>query len=117
MATQPDPTRSAPAPADPDRTGSLAAPTAAGGDGPPPAAHPPTASAGRYELLGEIARGGMGVVYRATDTALAREVAVKALQDRFAPDSPAARRFLDEARIAGQLQHPGIPPVHDRGVL
>ncbi len=82
------------------------------GSGPAPV--PPTA-VGRYELFGEIARGGMGVVYRATDPQLGREVAVKVLQERFAPDSPAARRFLDEARITGQLQHPGIPPLHDVG--
>jgi serine/threonine protein kinase len=71
----------------------------------------------RYRLLDEIARGGMGVVYRAMDTILNREVAVKVLQDKFAPDSGTARRFFDEARIAGQLQHPGIPPVHDLGHL
>jgi tetratricopeptide (TPR) repeat protein len=74
-------------------------------------------AARRYELLTEMARGGMGVVYRATDTALGREVAVKVLQDRFAPDSAAARRFADEARITAQLQHPAIPPVHDCGTL
>jgi tetratricopeptide (TPR) repeat protein len=89
------------------------APTPPPGDAPHPAA--PPAPARRYERLDEIAHGGMGVVYRATDTALDREVAVKVLHDRFAPDSPAARRFLDEARIAGQLQHPGIPPMHDVG--
>jgi tetratricopeptide (TPR) repeat protein len=77
---------------------------------------PPTASE-RYVLGDEIARGGMGVIYRATDTALSREVAVKVLQERFAPDSGLARRFADEARIAAQLQHPGIPPVHDLGTL
>jgi hypothetical protein len=76
----------------------------------------PTAT-GRYALADEIARGGMGVIYRATDTALGREVAVKVLQDRFGPDSGVARRFADEARIAAQLQHPGIPPVHDLGTL
>jgi hypothetical protein len=80
------------------------------------AASPPTA-AQRYELLGEIARGGMGVIYRATDTVLGREVAVKVLHERFAPDSGVARRFADEARIAAQLQHPAIPPVHDLGTL
>jgi eukaryotic-like serine/threonine-protein kinase len=72
---------------------------------------------GDYELLGEIAHGGMGVVYRAADPILGREVAVKVLSDRFAPDSAAARRFTDEARIAGQLQHPGIPAVHAQGTL
>jgi Flp pilus assembly protein TadD len=71
----------------------------------------------RYALGDEIARGGMGVVYRATDTALGREVAVKVLREGHAPDSGAARRFADEARIAAQMQHPAIPPVHDVGVL
>src|SRR5262249_51398767 len=52
-----------------------------------------------------------------TDTALGREVAVKVLQDRYAPDSGTARRFADEARIAAQLQHPAIPPIHDLGTL
>src|SRR5437016_598803 len=63
---------------------------------------PPTA--GRYAFLDELARGGMGIVVRANDTVLGREVAVKLLSERFALDSPAARRFVDEARIAGQLQ-------------
>src|SRR6516162_7953269 len=70
-----------------------------------------------YELLDEIGRGGMGVVYRARDTALARDVAVKLLAVRYPPDSPAAQRFLSEARITGQLQHPGIPAVHQVGTL
>jgi hypothetical protein len=74
-------------------------------------------SVGRCVLLDEIARGGMGVVFRATDSVLEREVAVKVLLERYAPDSPAARRFLDEARITGQLQHPGVPAVHDLGAL
>jgi tetratricopeptide (TPR) repeat protein len=74
-------------------------------------------AARRYELFTEMARGGMGVVYCATDAALGREVAVKVLQDQFAPDSAAARRFADEARITAQLQHPAIPPVHDYGRL
>jgi WD40 repeat protein len=70
-----------------------------------------------YELSDEIGRGGMGVVYRARDTALDRDVAVKLLAERFPPDSPAAQRFLGEARITGQLQHPGIPAVHQVGTL
>ena len=78
---------------------------------------PQPASAGRYVLGAEIARGGMGAVYRATDTVFGREVAVKVLLDKYAPTSGTARRFLDEARITGQLQHPGIPPVHDLGTL
>ena len=82
---------------------------------PPVVLHPPTS--GRYVLGAEIARGGMGAVFRATDTALGREVAVKLLQEQFGPDSGTARRFADEAHITGQLQHPGIPPVHDFGTL
>ena len=65
-----------------------------------------------YRILGVIAHGDTGVVYRAMDTTLGWEVAVKALHDRFAPASEAARQFIDAARIMGQIQHPGIPPVH-----
>ncbi len=71
----------------------------------------------RYRMLAEIARGGMGAIWRATDTALGREVAVKVLQQDFAPGSRVARRFADEAHITAQLQHPAIPPVHDYGTL
>src|SRR5262245_30102938 len=70
-----------------------------------------------YELSGEVGRGGMGVVYRARDLSLHRDVAVKLLQNSFPAGSPIARRFADEARITAQLQHPGIPPVHDLGTL
>jgi serine/threonine protein kinase len=59
----------------------------------------------------------MGVIWRAMDTTLDREVAIKVLQDRFAPDSGTAHRFEAEARIAAQLQHPAVPPVHDYGTL
>jgi serine/threonine protein kinase len=68
-------------------------------------------------MLDEIAHGGMGVIWRATDTTLGREVAVKVLMDKFAPDSGTAHRFEAEARITAQLQHPAIPPVHDYGTL
>ncbi len=71
--------------------------------------------AGRYELLDEIAHGGMGTVLRANDRTLGREVAIKVLQECYPAGSVIARRFIDEARISGQLQHPGIPPVHDLG--
>src|SRR5262245_54442 len=112
-----DPTRSA-APADPAATHPVADPAATTGwDDRPTAPSPPATPANRYALGEEIARGGMGVVCRATDTVLGREVAVKVLQGRFGPASGAAHRFADEARITGQLQHPGIPPVHDLGTL
>jgi serine/threonine protein kinase len=70
-----------------------------------------------YELLAEVGRGGMGAVYRARDAGLDRDVAVKILLDWFPADGPAARRFEEEARITGQLQHPGIPAVHQVGTL
>src|SRR4029077_14802640 len=70
-----------------------------------------------YELLDEIGHGGMGVVYRAREVALDRDVAVKLLSERYPAGSPAAQRFLSEARITGQLQHPGIPAVHQVGTL
>jgi serine/threonine protein kinase len=97
------------------------APTASGSSGPGrdtvvETGAPPTSPPG-YELRDEIGRGGMGVVYRARDIALNRDVAVKLLSDRYPADSSAARRFLSEARITGQLQHPGIPAVHQVGTL
>ena len=70
----------------------------------------------RYRFGDELARGGMGVVYRATDITFDREVAIKVVGPGLA-DTNAARRFVAEARITGQLQHPGIPPVHDLGTL
>jgi tetratricopeptide (TPR) repeat protein len=93
-------------------------PAATTGDGPAAApAIDAAAPSQRYVLADEIARGGMGVIHRATDTALEREVAIKVLQDKYTPDSGVARRFADEARITAQLQHPAIPPVHDLGTL
>jgi serine/threonine protein kinase len=77
----------------------------------------PRASLPGQELIDEVGRGGMGVVYRARDAALARDAAVKLLCQRYPADSPAARRFLGVARITGQLQHPGIPAVHQVGAL
>src|SRR6516162_6771147 len=73
----------------------------------------PASVTARYTLGDEIDRGGMGIIYRATDTVLGREVAVKVLHEKFT----AASRFAGEARITSQLQHPSIPPVHDLGTL
>jgi serine/threonine protein kinase len=59
----------------------------------------------------------MGVVYRALDPVFGRRLAVKVLLARTDERPDLARRFLDEARLTGRLQHPGVPPVHDQGVL
>jgi serine/threonine protein kinase len=79
---------------------------------------PPAADrAGRYLLESEIANGGMGCVYRARDPALNRVLAVKILLPRHAGQWELENRFREEAQITGQLQHPGIPPVHECGEL
>jgi serine/threonine protein kinase/TolA-binding protein len=73
--------------------------------------------AGRYRIEGEIGRGGMGVVLRARDPDLNRPLAVKMLLKYHANEAHLERRFREEAQITGQLQHPGIPPIHEIGVL
>src|SRR5207247_7411019 len=69
----------------------------------------------RYQLAGEIARGGMGAVLRGRDVDLGRDLAVKVLLEKHAGDPEIARRFIEEAQIGGQLQHPGVVPVYDIG--
>jgi len=75
---------------------------------------PPALTGFRIEEL--IGQGGMGSVYRARDLSVGREVALKLLREDIS-DASAASRFLEEARITGQLQHPGVPPVHRIGQL
>ncbi|HSB62139.1 MAG TPA: serine/threonine-protein kinase [Vicinamibacteria bacterium] len=74
---------------------------------------------GRYEILRELGRGMMGVVYEAQDTALGRTIALKTINLAFvtvpAEREGFERRFATEARIAGRLSHPGIVTVHDVG--
>jgi serine/threonine protein kinase len=72
---------------------------------------------GHFDLLESVGRGGMGVVYRAWDARLERDVAVKFLQGGVVTDPSVAQRFRHEARVTAQLQHPGIPPVHEVGEL
>lgn len=71
----------------------------------------------RYKFIGIIGRGGMGVVLRVLDTSFQRMLAIKVLRTDHGHSPVAERRFLDEARITGVLQHPGIPPVHEVGRL
>jgi serine/threonine protein kinase len=69
----------------------------------------------RYAVAEELGRGGMGVVYRARDRVLDRDVALKVLAVDAAPG--AAERMRREARVLARLEHPSIVPVHDVGVL
>src|SRR5271156_4856102 len=70
---------------------------------------------GPYEILAPIGAGGMGEVYRARDTRLGREVALKILPDSFASDADRLRRFEQEARSVAALNHPNILAIHDIG--
>ena len=71
---------------------------------------------GRYQVLGEIARGGMGIVLKGRDPDLGRDVAMKVLHPGHAGNPALIRRFIEEAQIGGQLQHPGILPVYELGL-
>ena len=66
---------------------------------------------GPYEIVGWLGAGGMGEVYRARDPRLEREVAIKLISETFATNSSRVRRFEQEARAAGQLNHPNILAV------
>ena len=70
---------------------------------------------GRYELLGRIGKGGMGVVYRGRDTVIGRQVAVKMLVSDIDVSEETRERFFREARSAGQLAHRNIITIYDFG--
>jgi serine/threonine-protein kinase len=76
----------------------------------------PDFSETRYRIERELARGGMGVVYEAEDIELRRRVAVKVLASELASDD-AVERMRAEARTMARLEHPGIVPLHDVGLL
>ena len=70
---------------------------------------------GPYEILAPIGAGGMGEVYRAKDPRLGRDVAIKVLPASFSSDTDRLKRFEQEARAAGVLNHPNITIVYDIG--
>jgi len=73
--------------------------------------------AGRYRVESEIGEGGMGEVYRVLDPDFNRALAVKVLKKEHQGRADLEARFLEEAQILGQLQHPGVVPVHEIGRL
>jgi hypothetical protein len=72
----------------------------------------PSARLGSYEILSSIGAGGMGEVYRARDTKLGRDVAIKVLPDAFAHDTERMARFEREAQVLASLNHPNIATIH-----
>ncbi len=95
------------------RRGSVAGTTSSGifaapdlGDG---------ALARRYEIIDEVARGGMGIIYKARDTVLGRVVAFKILGENLRDNETAVKYFLREARAAAALSHPNIVTIFDAG--
>ena len=96
---------------------SAAAPGTPGCAPPPPGAGAPTGggSCGRFLILRRHAEGGLGLVSVALDESLHRRVALKQIRPELAGDLAARLRFINEAQIAGQLEHPGIVPVYALG--
>jgi len=72
---------------------------------------------GKFEVIKEIARGGMGIVYKVHDPDLRRDLALKVLLQGEGADENAIKRFMREARAAGNINHPNIIPVHEMGQI
>src|SRR5215467_8672770 len=80
----------------------------------------PHSTIAHYRITSKLGEGGMGAVYRATDTKLGREVAVKVLPDAFARDSDRMARFTREAQVLASLNHPNIAAIYgveDRAIV
>jgi serine/threonine-protein kinase len=71
----------------------------------------------RYRIDGEIARGGMGAILKGRDPGIGRDVAIKVLRADLRENGDLVRRFVEEAQIGGQLQHPGVVPIYDLGTF
>jgi tetratricopeptide (TPR) repeat protein len=71
----------------------------------------------RYRIDGEIARGGMGAILRGRDPDIGRDVAIKVLREDLRDNVDLVRRFVEEAQIGGQLQHPGVVPIYELGTF
>src|SRR5881396_3312791 len=67
---------------------------------------------GHYRIIAKLGEGGMGAVYRATDTKLNRDVAIKVLPPAFADDAARMQRFEREAQVLASLNHPNIATIH-----
>jgi len=70
---------------------------------------------GNFEIVGVVGRGGMGKILKGRDLVFGRDVAVKVLLEEHKGKADMVERFLEEARIHGQLQHPGVAPIHELG--
>src|SRR5262249_10762524 len=80
----------------------------------------PHPSIAHYRITSKLGEGGMGAVYRATDTKLQRDVAIKVLPDSFAADPDRLARFTREAQVLASLNHPNIASIHgveDRAIV
>src|SRR5262249_25353336 len=73
----------------------------------------PELTGDRYQLFGEIARGGMGAVLRGRDVDLGRDLAIKVLLEKYVNRPEVAQRFIEEAQIGGEVQHARVGPVYD----
>ncbi len=83
----------------------------------PPALPGPSGQPSRYQLIGELARGGMGAILQGRDPDLGRDLVLKVIREEHRDQPELVCRFVEEAQIAGQLQHPGIVPVYELGRL
>src|SRR5215475_12097635 len=72
----------------------------------------PRQEIGHYRIVAKLGEGGMGAVYRATDTKLNRDVAIKVLPESFANDSDRIARFQREGQVLASLNHPNIATIY-----